>query len=142
MASHASGDVVTVAEERPGPAGKAVPTTAPVRRKWLTVLVVLAAVLAVGGGLWYAHARGWLDAAYRWAGQLSGRKDAGPSGGMDRGSMPMGGEGEVSPGRAAVTIPFAIQQKIGVTVGRVERAPLKMSVRTVGIVRPDEELLE
>lgn len=42
------------------------------------------------------------------------------------------------PGHAAITIPAEIQQRIGVTTGPVERAPLRMSVRTVGIVRPDE----
>lgn len=45
-------------------------------RNRLAWLMVLAAILAVGGGLWYAHARGWLGATYRWAGQLGGRKDA------------------------------------------------------------------
>ena len=42
------------------------------------------------------------------------------------------------PGHAPVTIPGEVQQRIGVTVGEVRQEPLKMSVRTVGIVQPDE----
>jgi Cu(I)/Ag(I) efflux system membrane fusion protein len=37
-----------------------------------------------------------------------------------------------------VTIPDEIQQRIGVTIGAVEKAPLKMSIRAVGIVQADE----
>ena len=39
---------------------------------------------------------------------------------------------------ATVVISSQLRQQLGVTVGRVERQHLKMSVRTVGIVRPDE----
>ncbi len=42
------------------------------------------------------------------------------------------------PGNASIRIPREIQQRIGVTVGRVERGPLVMAVRTVGILRPNE----
>ena len=35
-------------------------------------------------------------------------------------------------------IPGELQQRIGVRIGRVEKGPLKMSVRAVGIVQPDE----
>ncbi len=57
--------------------------------------------------------------------------------------MGMGAMGEkgASPGLkgyAEVEVAGDVQQRIGVTIGQVERAPLRMSVRTVGIVRPDE----
>src|SRR5438445_1688553 len=60
--------------------------------------------------------------------------------GMDMGSMKMGEPAKPSqvPGHAEVTIPGEVQQQIGVTVGKVEEAPLRMSVRTVGIVQPNE----
>ena len=139
MATDASADVGVAAGDRPNPPGKAVLTASPARRKWLAGLVVLAAVLALGGGIWYANTRGWLGAAYRWAGQLGGKKDANSSGqgGMDMAGMDMGTPSGV-PDHAVIEVPQGISQRIGVTVGRVERAPLKMSVRTIGIVRPNE----
>lgn len=39
---------------------------------------------------------------------------------------------------AEVTLAPAVQQRIGVTLGRAEQTPLTMHIRTVGIVRPDE----
>ena len=42
------------------------------------------------------------------------------------------------PGYAEVHISQDVQQRIGVTVGKVEQTPLTMSIRAVGIVRPDE----
>jgi Cu(I)/Ag(I) efflux system membrane fusion protein len=39
---------------------------------------------------------------------------------------------------AAITLAPTVQQRIGVMVGRVERSPLEMTIRTVGIVRPNE----
>ena len=44
-------------------------------------------------------------------------------------------------GLSQVTIAPAVQQRIGVTFGKVEQTPLVMQVRTVGIVRPDETKL-
>ncbi len=41
-------------------------------------------------------------------------------------------------GYTGLTIAPAIQQRIGVTVGQVESTPLVMTIRTVGIVRPNE----
>jgi Cu(I)/Ag(I) efflux system membrane fusion protein len=99
--------------------------------------------VALAAGLWFAHDRGWLDPAYAWVHHLM-HHDKGGMGmdmpGMDMGSMPMGEGGKASqvPGHAEVTLPGEVQQRIGVTVGQVEEAPLKMSVRTVGIVQPDE----
>jgi Cu(I)/Ag(I) efflux system membrane fusion protein len=121
------------------------------RLKWLGWLAALAVVAAAAGGLWYAHAQGWLDPAYHWAQHLFA-KDTGksePGGmdmnmpGMDMGSMSAGQAGKPSgvPGHAEVTIPGEIQQRIGVTVGRAEEGPLSMTVRTVGIVQPNETRL-
>lgn len=42
------------------------------------------------------------------------------------------------PGYAEVAVGPDIQQRIGVALGKVEQTPLTMSIRTVGIVRPDE----
>ena len=42
------------------------------------------------------------------------------------------------PGYAEVHVGQDVQQRIGVTVGRVEQTPLTMAIRAVGIVRPDE----
>ncbi|WP_245433850.1 efflux RND transporter periplasmic adaptor subunit [Methylocystis hirsuta] len=41
-------------------------------------------------------------------------------------------------GFAEVRIAPEVQQRIGVTLGTVRRTPLTMTIRTVGIVRPDE----
>jgi hypothetical protein len=41
-------------------------------------------------------------------------------------------------GHAEVTIPGEVRQRIGVTVGKVEQAPLRMTIRTIGIVQADE----
>jgi Cu(I)/Ag(I) efflux system membrane fusion protein len=46
------------------------------------------------------------------------------------------------PGYMEVAISPEMQQKIGVTIGEVEKGPLKMSVRTVGIVRANETLVK
>jgi Cu(I)/Ag(I) efflux system membrane fusion protein len=105
--------------------------------------------LAVAAGAWLAYSRGWLTSAYHWAHQWASQGGAGKSdhGGMDMNmpGMDMGpksmGQSDMSsdvPGHAVVMIPPDVQQRIGVTTGVVEKAPLRMSVRTVGIVRPDE----
>jgi Cu(I)/Ag(I) efflux system membrane fusion protein len=60
--------------------------------------------------------------------------------GMERGqptSAPTTASTQV-PGYTELTIAPAIQQRIGVTVGQVELAPLQVTIRTVGIVRPNE----
>jgi membrane fusion protein, copper/silver efflux system len=44
-------------------------------------------------------------------------------------------------GNAPLTLALTVQQRIGVTLGKVEKSPLEMSIRTVGIVRPDETKL-
>ena len=42
------------------------------------------------------------------------------------------------PGFAEVGISQEVQQRIGVTLGSVEETPLTMTIRAVGIIRPDE----
>ncbi|MFI5456074.1 MAG: efflux RND transporter periplasmic adaptor subunit [Isosphaerales bacterium] len=118
------------------------------RARWTIGFAGLAAIVAVSGGLWYTQGRGWLKPVEDWVHrttQPSGTNGNRPGGGsmdgmsgMDMGVM---GEEVASPGvkgYAEVKVAADVQQRIGVTLGRVERAPLRMSVRTVGIARPDE----
>ena len=112
-------------------------------RKRLIWLVTFAALISLGTGLWFARARSWLDPAYVWVHGLTHRTKGGMDPnmpGMDMGSMQMGPAAKPSdiPNHAEITIPNEVQQRIGVTVGKVEEAPLRMSVRTVGIVQPNE----
>jgi len=41
-------------------------------------------------------------------------------------------------GYASINVSQDVQQRIGVTVGKVQQTPLTMTIRAVGIVRPDE----
>ena len=127
------------------------------RRKWLSWLTGLGALVTAGAGLWYAHADGRLAPVYAWVRHATA-KGSGHAclgglgmnmGGMNMGGMNMGGmdmdsmsmeAGEIThvPGHAEVTLPGEVQQRIGVTVGTVKEAPLRMSVRTVGIVETNE----
>jgi Cu(I)/Ag(I) efflux system membrane fusion protein len=116
------------------------------RRKLLSVLAILAALAVVGSGLWYAQGRGWLEPAYHrvhhWV--MGGGAATRGGGGMDMNMPGMGMDmpgmdtNTPVPGYATVTVPGEVQQRIGVEVGRVEKGPLRMNVRTVGIVQPDE----
>jgi Cu(I)/Ag(I) efflux system membrane fusion protein len=45
------------------------------------------------------------------------------------------------PGHAVVMVTPEFQQRLGITVGQVKKEALRMEVRTVGIVRPDETKL-
>ena len=116
------------------------------RVRWATWFAGLAAVAAVAGGLWYAHGRGWLASVEERVHRSAERSRVDRPEGDSMGGMPgmeMGGMEEVGAaprvkGYAEVEVAADVQQRIGVTVGEVERAPLQMSVRTVGIVRPDE----
>lgn len=42
------------------------------------------------------------------------------------------------PGYAEITVAADVQQRIGVALGTVQRTPLTMNIRTVGIIRPNE----
>ena len=111
-------------------------------RRWSVRIIILAAVVALGAGLWYAHARGWPTQAYDWTRRhLSGKAETQAGNEMDMPGMDMGSmskEPSGVPGHADVTLPGEVRQRIGVTVGKVEEGPLRMAVRTVGIVRADE----
>src|SRR5205823_1220898 len=98
---------------------------------------------------WYAWQRGWLAPALA---RVTGKHSQGAGGsspggmnmnmpGMDMGGMGGGPPAEASgvPGLAVVQIAPELQQRIGVTTGEVRKEPLRMSVRTVGIVRPNEK---
>jgi Cu(I)/Ag(I) efflux system membrane fusion protein len=107
--------------------------------RWLAALAVLAALAA---GVWFAQTHGWLKQGYTWVQhRLAGHGTSGGSGmdmpGMDMGSMEMGEPTDVA-GHAEVMLPGGVRQRIGVTVGNVKESPLEMTVRTVGIIQPDE----
>ncbi len=51
---------------------------------------------------------------------------------------PAAGTPAVPPGYAEVTVAPDVQQRIGVALGTVERTPLTMNIRTIGIIRPNE----
>src|SRR5450756_3094838 len=42
------------------------------------------------------------------------------------------------PGYSEISVSPDVQQRIGVALGAVQRMPLTMNIRTVGIVRPNE----
>src|SRR5262249_37164705 len=95
----------------------------------LAWVVLLVGVAAAAGGFWYWHQT--TKSHGRMATNMPG---------MEMGSVSMGTPAKSTqvPGHAEVRLPSEIQQRIGVTVGQVEEAPLRMSVRTVGIVKPNE----
>ncbi|HEV2548828.1 MAG TPA: efflux RND transporter periplasmic adaptor subunit [Stellaceae bacterium] len=47
-------------------------------------------------------------------------------------------DGETPPGYADISVAPDVQQRIGVALGTVQETPLTMTIRAVGIVRPDE----
>ena len=106
---------------------------------WLAVAVVLVAV-GTGlwfGGMWYAH-RQMKQMPGMDMGQMPGM-NASEMPGMTMGPAPEKDDGSAKiPGYTEVMISPEMQQGIGVTIGTVEKAPLEMSVRTVGIVQPNE----
>jgi len=121
---------------------------AQIRHKWLISVLVLFGVGMLVIAVWYAGTQGWLSRSQTKGGEEkvspSGHAGHGMSGmnmpGMEMGSTsqePMGTPSTV-PGHATVMIPGELQQRIGVKIGRVEKGPLKMSVRALGIVQPDE----
>lgn len=79
--------------------------------------------------------------AYR----VSGQETGAPDNTMSQMKMPTSKDaskvGALPPGYAEVSIAADVQQRIGVTLGTVRRTPLTMTIRTVGIVRPDETKL-
>jgi Cu(I)/Ag(I) efflux system membrane fusion protein len=118
------------------------------RTGWIGRLAIALAAVAIGAGAWYAFERGSLAGGDKQDENSSARKRGAGSAdhrgmqmpGMDMGDRSGGSSSEKPdvPNHAVVQISPELQQRIGVTVGKVEEAPLKMSVKTVGIVRPDE----
>jgi multidrug efflux pump subunit AcrA (membrane-fusion protein) len=123
------------------------------RRRWSGRLFALIVVGALVAGGWYAYNQGWLEPVQNWVSQSptnGSGKAAFPGGhaghggmnmpGMDMGSMSakLMGTPSTVPGHAPVMTSDELQQRIGVRLGQVEKGPLKMSVRAVGIVQPDE----
>ena len=117
------------------------------KSKWLRWLVLLTLMAVLGISLWYGYNQGWLAFPYN---QLT-HGHAGKSEhdgmemnmpGMSMGS-PQGGSGTASsvPGHALVTIAPEGQQRIGVRIGKVVRDKLRMTIRPVGIVEPDQTRL-
>jgi Cu(I)/Ag(I) efflux system membrane fusion protein len=116
------------------------------QRKWLIGLLALAVMALLGAGLWYSWRQGWLTSLYhRFTQEHAAAPAHGDRGmnmpGMGMGSAPGAGAASTVPNHAVVMISPELQQRIGVTVGVVEKAPLRMKVRTVGIVRPNETKL-
>src|ERR1035441_1724635 len=75
------------------------------------------------------------------SGSTNAKPDAMPGMDMSKTSKPASPSTTASAppsGYADIDVNQEVQQRIGVTVGRVEQTPLTMSIRAVGIVRPDE----
>jgi Cu(I)/Ag(I) efflux system membrane fusion protein len=74
-----------------------------------------------------------------------GQDKAAPGGTMPGMQMPKQADAPADKsklaGYAEVTVAQEVQQRIGVTLGSVEETPLTMTIRAVGIVRPDETKL-
>jgi Cu(I)/Ag(I) efflux system membrane fusion protein len=108
------------------------PALAHRRWRWFAGLAVIVAVAL--GAVLFARSRTSGSRARDEPGQR-GEKEA--TVGMDGGTSDLDAGGAV-PQRAELTIAPEIQQRIGVTLGKVKNAPLEVKIRTVGIVRPDE----
>ncbi|HUG69363.1 MAG TPA: efflux RND transporter periplasmic adaptor subunit [Pirellulaceae bacterium] len=110
-------------------------------RVFVAVIIVVAAAGGLWfGGMWYAHQQMGMEDGGASGDDMSGM-DMGPS---TRSMSPLPKQDDMAsdvPGYAALKVPPELQQQIGVTTDTVELAPLKMSVKTVGIVRPDETRL-
>lgn len=76
---------------------------------------------------------------------VGGQETAAPDKTMPQMKMPESKEaskgGAPPSGYSEVSIAPEVQQRIGVTLGSVRQTPLTMTIRTVGIVRPDETKL-
>ncbi len=123
------------------------------RRAFAFLGVGLAVGVLLGAALVYAHFSGFLTPLYHAAGlhalahQAQRHAQAVPE---DKGHAGHGGHAVVSPrkaepsqvpGYAIVQITPERQQLIGVRTGKVIRGKLVMSIRTVGIIEPDQTRL-
>jgi Cu(I)/Ag(I) efflux system membrane fusion protein len=122
-------------------------------RRILSSVLILALGVAAGAGLVWAHYAGHLRPLYHALGlhfahqqtdHAAESTQAAPAGHVHGGmSMPKTGGAEPSkiPGYALVTIVPERQQAIGVRTGKVEHGLLRMSIRAVGILEPDQSRL-
>ena len=120
------------------------------RRKWKRWLALSIVVAGLAVAILLATNKGWLGPVYAWFWQSSseGGDEKPGSGAMDEMAgmpgmdMPSQGGNTTAklgvPGYAVVVIEPGLQQRMGLSVGKVQREPLRMSVEAVGIVRPDE----
>jgi Cu(I)/Ag(I) efflux system membrane fusion protein len=95
------------------------------------VVVVVAGIAAVTR---HVHGEGQAASATSMPDAMPGMdmpKDAKQTPAATMSAMPPAGYAEIK-------INQDVQQRIGVTVGKVEQTPLTMTIRAVGIVRPDE----
>ena len=120
-------------------------------RRIVSSTVILAIGVAAGAGLVWAHDAGHLTPLYHAlglhfahpeAGQASESSQTGHTGHAGHAGMNMAksaaGEPSKIPGYAVVQIPPERQQFIGVRTGKVEHGMLRMSIRAVGILEPDQ----
>jgi Cu(I)/Ag(I) efflux system membrane fusion protein len=127
------------------------------RRRWargaLGFVFALALGAAAGGGAVWAHFAGRLTPLYHRLGLHAAHEGPAPGGdhsgagahaghgGMGPAPGAGGGEPSEVPGYSVVTISPERQQRIGVRTGKVERGRLVMSIRSVGIIEPDQTRL-
>ena len=57
---------------------------------------------------------------------------------MPSSANPAAANGAALPGYTQITVSSEVQQRIGVTLGSVERTPLRMTIRAVGVLQPNE----
>lgn len=116
---------------------------------WFGRIVTLALIGALVAGGWYGYRQGWLAPVQNWVSQsqtkggevkpaVGGHAGHGGMAVPSTGSEQAMGTPSSVPGHATVMIPGELQQRIGVRIGQVEKGPLKMTIRAVGIVQPDE----
>lgn len=121
-------------------------------KRYRVVLALAVAAVVAGISVYHAHGQSKPEPSQPMPGMdmSAGKQSAPPSKppesmpGMQMPESPdAAGSGAVTPpGYAEVRISPGVQQRIGVTLGRVERTPLNMTIRTVGIVQPDETRVE
>lgn len=106
---------------------------------WWKQMLAVATVAAVVAGAYFGYHE-WHVGGPGEADGMAGMQMEPGGNEQNAASKKKPNESEV-PGHAVAVVSPRLQQRIGLTVARVERKRLKMSVRAVGIVRPDETRL-